>query len=210
MMILSPFTLQNNTTFGNFHCQVGSAMFYKSSWQFIFHWSIFGVAPLFPHHQHFKRLLFCFFEITFYEFYLVMSDIKIRCQGFPTGAQFFLTADGEFSLALLDQPSALTEKYSNPNPLGIFTTKYPESTKIHQFCHTQNAGVLNPSESASVDIGHILNPPKSTTNFLVDFGRFRIPCSHENLYSMLLHRIHQNLTYTVHVTTIQQPTWPSS
>ena len=82
----------------------------------------------------------------------------------------------------------------NPNPLGIFTRKYPESTKIHQFCHTQNAGVLNPSESASVDIGHILNPPKSTTNFLVDFGRFRIPCSHENLYSMLLHRIHQNLT----------------
>ena len=55
--------------------------------------------------------------------------------------------------------------------------------------------ILNPSESASVDIGHILNPPKSTTNFLVDFGRFRIPCSHENLYSMLLHRIHQNLTY---------------
>ena len=82
----------------------------------------------------------------------------------------------------------------NPNPLGIFTRKYPESTKIHQFCHTQNAGVLNPSESASVDIGHILNPPKSTTNFLVDFARFRIPCSHENLYSMLLHRIHQNLT----------------
>ena len=96
----------------------------------------------------------------------------------------------------------------NPNPLGIFTRKYPESTKIHQFCHTQNAGVLNPSESASVDIGHILNPPKSTTNFLVDFGRFRIPCSHENLYSMLLHRIHQNLTYTVHVhvTIIHQPT----
>ena len=84
----------------------------------------------------------------------------------------------------------------NPNPLGIFTRKYPESTKIHQFCHTQNAGVLNPSESASVDIGHILNLPKSTTNFLVDFGRFRIPCSHENLYSMLLHRIHQNLTYS--------------
>ena len=84
----------------------------------------------------------------------------------------------------------------NPNPLAIFTRKYPESTKIHQFCHTQNAGVLNPSESASVDIGHILNPPKSTTNFLVDFGRFRIPCSHENLYSMLLHRIHQNLTYS--------------
>ena len=81
----------------------------------------------------------------------------------------------------------------NPNPLGIFTRKYPESTKIHQFCHTQNAGVLNPSESASVDI---LNPPKSTTNFLVHFGRFRIPCSHENLYSMLLHRIHQNLTYS--------------
>ena len=100
--------------------------------------------------------------------------------------------------------------YINPNPLGIFTRKYPESTKIHQFCHTQNAGVLNPSESASVDIGHILNPPKSTTNFLVDFGRFRIPCSHENLYSMLLHRIHQNLTYTVHVTIIHQPTWPSS
>ena len=98
----------------------------------------------------------------------------------------------------------------NPNPLGIFTRKYPESTKIHQFCHTQNAGVLNPSESASVDIGHILNPPKSTTNFLVDFGRFRIPCSHENLYSMLLHRIYQNLTYTVHVTIIHQPTWPSS
>ena len=82
--------------------------------------------------------------------------------------------------------------------------KYPESTKIHQFCHTQNTGVLNPSQSASVDIGHILNPPKSTTNFLVDFGRFRIPCSHENLHStytvrvhvyMLLHRIHQNLTY---------------
>ena len=72
--------------------------------------------------------------------------------------------------------------YFNPNPFGIFTRKYPESTKIHQFCHTQNAGVLNPSESASVDIGHILNPPKSTTNFLVDFGRFRIPCSHENLY----------------------------
>ena len=94
----------------------------------------------------------------------------------------------------------------NPNPLGIFTRKYPESTKIHQFCHTQNAGVLNPSESASVDIGHIPNPPKSTTNFLVDFGRFRIPCSHENLYSMLLHRIHQNLTYTVHVTIIHQPT----
>ena len=89
--------------------------------------------------------------------------------------------------------------YVNPNPSkGIFTRKYPESTKIHQFCHTQNAGVLNPSESASVDIGHILNPPKSTTNFLVDFGRFRIPCSHENLYSMLLHRIHQNLT-TVHM-----------
>ena len=81
----------------------------------------------------------------------------------------------------------------NPNPLGIFTRKYPESTKIHQFCHTQNAGVLNPSESASIDIGHILNPPESTTNFLVDFGRFRIPCSHENLYSMLLHKIHQNL-----------------
>ena len=40
--------------------------------------------------------------------------------------------------------------YINPNPLGIFTRKYPESTKIHQFCHTQNAGVLNPSESASV------------------------------------------------------------
>ena len=98
----------------------------------------------------------------------------------------------------------------NPNPLGIFTRKYPESTKIHQFCHTQNAGVLNPSESASVDIGHILNPLKSTTNFLVDFGRFRIPCSHENLYSMLLHRIHQNLTYTVHVTIIHQPTWPCS
>ena len=97
-------------------------------------------------------------------------------------------------------------KHFNPNPLGIFTRKYPESTKIHQFCHTQNAGVLNPSESASVDIGHILNPPKSTTNFLVDFGRFRIPCSHENLYSMLLHRIHQNLTYTVHVTIIHQPT----
>ena len=90
----------------------------------------------------------------------------------------------------------------NPNPLGIFTRKYPESTKIHQFCHTQNAGVLNPSESASVDIGHILNPPKSTTNFLVNFGRFRIPCSHENL----MHRIHQNLTYTVHVTIIHQPT----
>ena len=72
----------------------------------------------------------------------------------------------------------------NPNPLGIFTRKYPESTKIHQFCHTQNAGVLNPSESTSVDIGHILNLPKSTTNFLVDFGRFRIPCSHENLYSI--------------------------
>ena len=74
------------------------------------------------------------------------------------------------------------------------------------FCHTQIAGVLNPSESASVDIGHIPNPPKSTTNFLVDFGRFRILCSHENLYSMLLHRIHQNLTYTVHVTIIHQPT----
>ena len=87
-------------------------------------------------------------------------------------------------------------RFINPNPLGIFTRKYPESTKIHQFCHTQNAGVLNPSESASVDIGHILNPPKSTTNFLVDFGRFRIPCSHENLYSMLLHRIHQNLYST--------------
>ena len=87
----------------------------------------------------------------------------------------------------------------NPNPLGIFTRMFPESTKIHQFCHTQNAGVLNPSESASVDIGHILNPPKSTTNFLVDFGRFRITCSHENFYSMLLHRIPQNLTYTVHV-----------
>ena len=88
----------------------------------------------------------------------------------------------------------------------FFSRKYPESTKIHQFCHTQNAGVLNPSESASVDIGHILNSPKSTTNFLVDFGRFRIPCSHENLYSMLLHRIHQNVTYTVHVTIIHQPT----
>ena len=95
-------------------------------------------------------------------------------------------------------------------PWVFCTRKYPESTKIHQFCHTQNAGVLNPSESTSVDIGHILNPPKSTTNFLVDFGRFRIPCSHENLYSMLLHRIHQNLTYTVHATIIHQPTWPSS
>ena len=78
---------------------------------------------------------------------------------------------------ILSLASTLSKKawraYINPNPLGIFTRKYPESTKIHQFCHTQNAGVLNPSESASVDIGHILNPPKSTTNFLGGFWQIQ-------------------------------------
>ena len=80
----------------------------------------------------------------------------------------------------------LLESILNPPKSTNFVTHKMLVSWIHQ-------------NSASVDIGHILNPPKSTTNFLVDFGRFRIPCSHENLYSMLLHRIHQNLTYTVHV-----------
>ena len=28
---------------------------------------------------------------------------------------------------------SLTQTIINPNPLGIFTRKYPESTKIHQY-----------------------------------------------------------------------------
>ena len=96
----------------------------------------------------------------------------------------------------------------NKHPLGIFTRKYPESTKIHQFCHTQNAGVLNPSESASVDISWIRqNPPLTCWWIFADSGYMY----HAHMKICIVCCCIESIKIkTVHVTIIHQPTWPSS
>ena len=98
----------------------------------------------------------------------------------------------------------------NPNPLGIFTTKYPESTKIHQFCHTHKMLVSWIHQNSPVYILDIhvswirQNPPLTFWWILADSGYHAhmkiciVCCCIES---------HQNLHIQIHVTIIHQPTW---